>query len=32
VFTGWSIACEGTGDATVVLDADKNCEARFEPQ
>lgn len=29
-FTGWAICADGTGDATVVLDDDINCEARFE--
>lgn len=30
VFAGWQLDCEGTGDFTVTLDEDKNCEARFE--
>lgn len=32
VFSGWSFDCEGAGDFTVTLDADKDCEARFEPE
>jgi hypothetical protein len=32
VFVGWEFDCEGTGDFTVTLDDDKDCEARFEPE